>query len=67
MSRDKLVAFLRAAGPERAAAILNRLPPAEAQAVQQALDQTPNVPADTVEQAVSAAASFVAAISHIKR
>jgi len=64
MSRDKLVAFLRAAGPERANVILNRLPPQEAQ---QAMDQSPAVPAAVVEQAADAAATFVAAITHNKR
>lgn len=63
MSRDKLVAFLRVAGPERTAAILSRLPPQEAQAIQQALDQTPALPASQVEQAAAAAATFVAAVA----
>ena len=67
MSRDKLVAFLRAAGPDRANAIMNRLPPQEALAVRQALDQSPNLPATTVEQAADAAAMFVATITHNKR
>jgi len=67
MSRDKLVAFLRAAGPDRAEAIIARLPPKEAEAVRQALDQSPAVPARTVEQAADAAATFVAAITHGRR
>ncbi|WP_428247344.1 hypothetical protein [Ferrovibrio sp.] len=67
MSRDKLVAFLRAAGPERANVILNRLPPQEAQAIRQAMDQSPAVAAAVVEQAADAAATFVAAITHNKR
>lgn len=64
MSREKLVAFLRVAGPERTAAILKRLPPQEAQAIRQALDQTPPLPAAKVDQAADAAATFVAAIAH---
>lgn len=64
MSRDKLVAFLRVAGPERTAAILKRMPPQEALAIQQALDQTPAVAAAQVDQAADAAATFVAAVSH---
>jgi hypothetical protein len=63
MSRDKLVAFLRVAGPERTAAILKRLPPQEAQAIQQALDQTPALPSSQVDQAADAAATFVAAVA----
>jgi hypothetical protein len=62
MSRDKLVAFLRVAGPERTAAILRRLPPQEAQAIQQALDQSPPVPSTQVDQAADAAATFVATV-----
>jgi hypothetical protein len=64
MSRDKLVAFLRVAGPERTAAILKRLPPQEALAVRQALDQTPNVAAAQADQAADAAATFVATVAH---
>ncbi|HEX6956718.1 MAG TPA: hypothetical protein VF194_01930 [Ferrovibrio sp.] len=64
MSREKLVAFLRVAGPERTAAIMKRLPPQEALAIQQALDQTPALPAEKVDQAADAAATFVAAVSH---
>lgn len=64
MSRDKLVAFLRVAGPQRTAEILKRLPPQEAQAVRQALDQTPNVASSHVDVAADAAATFVAAISN---
>lgn len=64
MSRDKLVAFLRVAGPERTAAILGRLPPQEALAVRQALDHSPPVPSAQVDQAADAAATFVAAVSH---
>ncbi|WP_341895897.1 hypothetical protein [Ferrovibrio terrae] len=64
MSRDKLVAFLRVAGPERTKAILNRLPPQEAQAVRQALDQAPNIASSQVDMAADAAATFVAAISN---
>jgi len=63
MSRDKLVAFLRVAGPERTAAILKRLPPQEALAIQQALDQTPALPSTQVDQAADAAATFVAAVA----
>lgn len=63
MSRDKLVAFLRVAGPERTAEILKRLPPQEAQAVQQALDQTPNIASTHVDVAADAAATFVAAVA----
>lgn len=63
MSREKLVAFLRAAGPERANAILSRLPPQEAMAVRQALDQSPNVSAGVVDQVADAAVTFVAAMS----
>ncbi len=63
MSRDKLVAFLRVAGPERTAAIISRLPPQEAQAVRQALEQTPPVQSAHVDQAADAAATFVAAVS----
>lgn len=63
MSRDKLVAFLRVAGPQRTAEILKRLPPQEAQAVQQALDQTPNIAATHVDVAADAAATFVAAVA----
>lgn len=63
MSRDKLVAFLRVAGPERTAAILRRLPPQEAQAIQQALDQTPAIPSTQVDQAADAAATFVATVA----
>ena len=33
MSRDKLVAFLRVAGPQRTAEILKRLPPQEAMGI----------------------------------
>jgi hypothetical protein len=62
MSRDKLVAFLRVAGPERTAAILRRLPPQEAQAIQQALEQSPPIPAAQVDQAADAAATFVATV-----
>jgi flagellar motor switch protein FliG len=62
MSRDKLVAFLRVAGPQRTAEILKRLPPQEAQAVQQALDQTPNIASTQVDVAADAAATFVAAV-----
>jgi hypothetical protein len=62
MSRDKLVAFLRVAGPERTAEILKRLPPQEAAAVQQALDQTPSVASAQVDVAADAAATFVAAV-----
>lgn len=62
MSRDKLVAFLRVAGPERTAEILKRLPPQEAQAVQQALDQSPNIASTQVDVAADAAATFVAAV-----
>lgn len=64
MSRDKLVAFLRVAGPERTNAILSRLPPQEAQAVRQALDQTPPVKSAQVDVAADAAATFVAAVAH---
>ncbi len=64
MSRDKLVAFLRVAGPERTEAILRRLPPQEAQAVRQALDQTPNIASAQVDVAADAAATFVAAVAH---
>lgn len=63
MSRDKLVAFLRVAGPERTAAILKRLPPQEALAIQQALDQTPAISSNQVDQAADAAATFVAAVA----
>jgi hypothetical protein len=63
MSRDKLVAFLRVAGPERTAAILKRLPPQEAQAIKQALEQTPSLPSSQVDQAADAAATFVAAVA----
>ncbi|QDO98528.1 hypothetical protein FNB15_15110 [Ferrovibrio terrae] len=62
MSRDKLVAFLRVAGPQRTAEILKRLPPQEAQAVQQALDQSPNIASTQVDVAADAAATFVAAV-----
>lgn len=64
MSRDKLVAFLRVAGPERTAAIMSRLPPQEALAIRQALEQTPPLPSAHVDQAADAAATFVAAVSH---
>lgn len=64
MSREKLVAFLRVAGPERTAAIINRLPPQEAMAIRQALEQTPPLPSTQVDQAADAAATFVAAVSH---
>ncbi|WP_300298230.1 hypothetical protein [Ferrovibrio sp.] len=64
MSREKLVAFLRVAGPERTTEILKRLPPQEALAVRQALDQMPAVPSAHVDQAADAAATFVAAITH---
>ncbi|MFN4166008.1 MAG: hypothetical protein ACK4FJ_00245 [Ferrovibrio sp.] len=67
MSREKLVAFLRVAGPERTAEILKRLPPQEALAVRQALDQMPAIPSKQVDQAADAAATFVAAITHNKR
>lgn len=67
MSREKLVAFLRVAGPERTAEILKRLPPQEALAVRQALDQMPAIPSNQVDQAADAAATFVAAITHNKR
>lgn len=60
MSRDKLVAFLRAAGPERANALMARLPPQEAMVIRQTLDQSPPVRADVVEQALTAASSYVA-------
>jgi len=64
MSREKLVAFLRAAGPDRANNILSRLPPQEAQAIREALDQSPNVPSGVVDQVADAAATFVATVSH---
>ncbi len=64
MSREKLVAFLRAAGPDRANAILSRLPPQEARAIREALDQSPNVAAGVVDQVADAAATFVATVSH---
>lgn len=64
MSRDKLVAFLRVAGPERTNEILKRLPPQEAAAVRQALDQSPPVKSAQVDVAADAAATFVAAIAH---
>lgn len=67
MSRDKLVAFLRVAGTERTNEILKRLPPQEAQAVRQALEQTPNVAASQADIAADAAATFVAAIANHKR
>jgi hypothetical protein len=64
MSREKLVAFLRVAGPERTEAIISRLPPQEAMAIRQALEQTPPLPAAQADQAADAAATFVAAVSH---
>ncbi|MBX3454079.1 hypothetical protein [Ferrovibrio sp.] len=64
MSREKLVAFLRAAGADRAKSILSRLPPQEAQAIREALEQSPNVPAGMVDQVADAAATFVATVSH---
>lgn len=64
MSRDKLVAFLRVAGDQRTAEILKRLPPQEALAVRQALDQTPSVASSQADAAADAAATFVAAIAH---
>lgn len=64
MSRDKLVAFLRVAGDERTAEILKRLPPQEALAVRQALDQSPPVAASQADMAADAAATFIAAVAH---